>query len=100
MIHLLAATLTLECVKCTGKYRPIASPFLIDWYSKFSFEAKKKIDGQFFNIIDTNTLEKLVKLQVGIVDDGSESLELLSLLYSCSIAEKTRVVLCGLESIN
>jgi hypothetical protein len=73
-------------VKCTGKYRPIASPFLIDWYSKLMFEAKKKIDGQFFNIIDTNTLEKLVKLQVGIVDDGSQSLELLSLLYSCSIA--------------
>ena len=34
------------------------------------------------------------------MDDGSHSLELLSLLYSCSIAEKTRIVLCGLESIN
>ena len=34
------------------------------------------------------------------MDDGSQSLELLNLLYSCSIAEKTRVVLCGLESIN
>lgn len=52
------------------------------------------------NIIDTNTLAKLANLQVGIVDDGSQSLELLNLLYSCSIAEKTRVVLCGLESIN
>lgn len=87
-------------MKCTGKYRPISTPYTVDWYSKFSFEAKKRIDGQFFNIIDTNTLEKLVKMQVGIVDDGAQSLELLSLLYSCSIAEKTRVILCGLESIN
>jgi hypothetical protein len=34
------------------------------------------------------------------VDDGYQSLELLNLLYSCSIAEKNRVVLFGLESIN
>lgn len=27
-------------------------------------------------------------------------MELLNLLYSCSIAEKNRVILCGLESIN
>lgn len=35
-----------------------------------------------------------------MVDEDSQSLELLNLLRSCSIAEKTRVVLCGLESIN
>jgi hypothetical protein len=97
---MLAATLTLECVKCTGKYRPIATPYIVDWYGKLTFETKKKLEGQFFNIIDTNTMEKLARLQVGIVDDGAQSLELLSLLYSCSIAEKTRVVLCGLETIN
>lgn len=34
------------------------------------------------------------------MDDGHQSLELLNLLYSCSIAEKNRVVLFGLESIN
>jgi hypothetical protein len=38
--------------------------------------------------------------RVGVVDDGNQSLELLNLLYSCSIAEKNRVVLFGLESIN
>lgn len=27
-------------------------------------------------------------------------MELLNLLYSCSIGEKNRVILCGLESIN
>jgi len=45
------------------------------------------------NIIDTNTLQKLASLQyfliiirrIGIVDDGSQSMELLNLLYSCSI---------------
>jgi hypothetical protein len=74
LIHMMAATLTLECIKCTGKYRPIVTPYIVDWYDKFSFEAKKKIEGQFFNIIDTNTLEKLIQLQVGIVDDGSQSL--------------------------
>lgn len=39
------------------------SPFLIDWYKHISFEEKKKIEGQFYNIIDTNVLEKLNKLQ-------------------------------------
>jgi len=48
------------------------------------------------NIIDTNTLQKLASLQIGIVDDGSQSMELLNLLYSCSIGEKNRVIICGL----
>ena len=69
-----AAILTLECVKCTGKFRPINSPFFFDSYNKFSFEAKKKVEGQFFNIIDTNTMEKLVKLQKIIFNAGSGSL--------------------------
>ena len=30
------------------------------------------------------------------MDDGHRSLELLNLLYSCSIAEKNRVILVGL----
>ena len=33
------------------------------------------------------------------MDDGYQSLELCNLLYSCSIAERNRVVLVGLESI-
>lgn len=37
LVHLFAAVLSLEAVKCTGKYRPIKSPFVIDWYSKISF---------------------------------------------------------------
>lgn len=61
--HMLAAMLTLECVKCTGKFRPIASPFIFDAYSKFRFESKTKLEGQPFNIIDTNTLEQLARLQ-------------------------------------
>jgi len=61
-----------------------------------NFETKKKIPDQMINIIDTNTLQKLASLQIGIVDDGSQSMELLNLLYSCSIGEKNRVIICGL----
>lgn len=63
IIHMFAAILTLECVKCTGKYRPITSPFFFDCYNKFPFESKKKVEGEFLDIIDTTTLAKLVKLQ-------------------------------------
>lgn len=48
--------MSLECVKCTGKYKPIKSPFMIDWYDNITFEVKKKVEGQFLNIIDTSTL--------------------------------------------
>jgi hypothetical protein len=63
LINMFAAILSLEVVKCTGKYRPIKSPFVVDWYSKISFEVKKKVDSQMINIIDTNTLQKLAQLQ-------------------------------------
>jgi hypothetical protein len=39
----MAATISLEVVKCTGKYRPINSPLVIDWSNKISFEVKKKV---------------------------------------------------------
>ena len=42
LVHMFSAIISLECVKCTGKYRPIKSPFLVDWYDRISFEAKKK----------------------------------------------------------
>jgi hypothetical protein len=60
---MLSAIISLEVVKCTGKYRPINTPFVVDWYSKISFEVKKKIDNQIINIIDTNALQKLAQLQ-------------------------------------
>ena len=41
----------------------------------------------------------MLSFRIGIVDDGYQSLELCNLLYSCSIAERNRVVLVGLESI-
>jgi hypothetical protein len=63
LVNLLAATISLEVVKCTGKYRPINSPLVIDWSSKITFEVKKKVEGTITNIIDTSTLEKLAQLQ-------------------------------------
>lgn len=63
LVNLLAATVSLEVVKCTGKYRPINSPFVIDWSSKISFEVKQKVGNNMMNIIDTSTLEKLAELQ-------------------------------------
>lgn len=99
LVSMLAAIASLEVVKCTGKYRPVNSPLVFDWSNKLSYEVKKKVDNQILNIIDTTTLQKLAQLQVGIVDDGYQSLELCNLLYSCSIAERNRVVLVGLESI-
>lgn len=59
----MAATISLEVVKCTGKYRPINSPLVIDWSKKISFEVKKKVENTITNIIDTNTLDKLSQLQ-------------------------------------
>jgi len=60
---MLAAIASLEVVKCTGKYRPINSPLVLDWSNRISFEVKKKIDNQILNIIDTITLQKLAQLQ-------------------------------------
>lgn len=63
LVSMLSAILSLECVKCTGKYKPIKSPFLVDWYDKIAFEVKKKSESQFINIMDTSTLQKLASLQ-------------------------------------
>lgn len=63
LVNLLAATISLEVVKCTGKYRPINSPLVIDWSTKITFEVKKKVENGITNIIDTSTLEKLAQLQ-------------------------------------
>jgi hypothetical protein len=43
LVNMLAAMMSLEVVKCTGKYRPVNSPFVIDWSNKISFEVKKKV---------------------------------------------------------
>ena len=43
LVNMLAAITSLEVVKCTGKYRPISSPLVIDWSNKISFEVKKKV---------------------------------------------------------
>lgn len=56
LVNLLAATISLEVVKCTGKYRPISSPLVIDWSNKITFEVKKKVENGITNIIDTGTL--------------------------------------------
>lgn len=42
LVNMLSAIMSLEVVKCTGKYRPINSPLVIDWSNKLSFEVKKK----------------------------------------------------------
>lgn len=63
LVHMFAAIVSLEVVKCTGKYRPVKSPFMVDWYGKIGFESKKKVEGTIVNIIDTHTLQKLSQLQ-------------------------------------
>lgn len=40
-----AAIISLEVVKCTGKYKPVKSPLIVDWYGKVSYEVKKKVPG-------------------------------------------------------
>jgi hypothetical protein len=82
----MAAIVSLECVKKTGKYTPLPTPYFVNWYDKISFEIKKKVEGQYLNIIETDLLEKMSKLQVGIIDDGAQSLELFNVLFSCQIA--------------
>ncbi len=63
LISLFSAIMSLEVVKCTGKYKPIKTPFFVDWYKLINFETKKKIPDQMINIIDTSTLQKLAALQ-------------------------------------
>ena len=63
LINMFSAILSLEVVKCTGKYKPIKTPFFVDWYNVINFETKKKLPDQLINIIDTNTLQKLASLQ-------------------------------------
>lgn len=70
LVYMLAATISLEVVKCTGKYRPITSPLVIDWSGKITFEVKKKMENQINNIIDSSTLEKLAQLQYSWGDVG------------------------------
>lgn len=63
LISLFSAIMSLQVVKCTGKYKPIKTPFFVDWYKLINFETKKKIPDQMINIIDTSTLQKLAALQ-------------------------------------
>jgi hypothetical protein len=86
-------------VKRTGKYTPLPTPYFINWYDKISFEIKKKIEGQYYNIIETDIVDKMSKMQVGIIDDGAQSLELFNVLFSCQIAESRKLLIFGLETL-
>lgn len=99
LIRLMAAVVSLEVVKKTGKYTPLPTPHFVNWYDKVSYEIKKKIEGQYYNIIETDILEQMTKLQVGVVDDGAQSLELFNMLFSCQIAESRKLLMFGLETL-
>jgi 3-deoxy-D-arabino-heptulosonate 7-phosphate (DAHP) synthase len=99
LIRLMAAIVSMECVKRTGKYTPLPTPYFINWYDKISFEIKKKIEGQYYNIIETDIVDKMSKMQVGIIDDGAQSLELFNVLFSCQIAESRKLLIFGLETL-
>lgn len=70
----MAALVSIEVVKKTGKYMPLHTPYFVNWYDKISYEIKKKIEGQYYNIIETDILDQMTKLQLGVVDDGAQSL--------------------------
>jgi hypothetical protein len=95
----MAAIVSMECVKRTGKYTPLPTPYFINWYDKISFEIKKKIEGQYYNIIETDILDKMSKMQVGIIDDGAQSLELFNVIFSCQIGESRKLLMFGLETL-
>lgn len=80
---MLSAIMSLEVVKCTGKYRPINSPLVLDWSTKLSFEVKKKTDNQIVNIIDTITLQKLAQLQYLLIYPELESSTMAIRAYNC-----------------
>ena len=86
LIHLLASIVAMECVKKTGRLEPIVTPYFVDWYDKVPFENKKSLEKGHLNIIAHDVLEKVIKMQMGIVDEGATTRELFCLLYSCQIA--------------